>query len=47
MDLSNPVLTLCQDGMRAEAEGRPADARALFETAITEGLRRLSANQDL
>lgn len=33
MDLGNPVLKLCQDGMRAEAEGRPADARALFEQA--------------
>ncbi|PMR60829.1 hypothetical protein C1A38_12110 [Verrucosispora sp. ts21] len=33
MDLDNPVLKLCQDGMRAEAEGRPADARALFEQA--------------
>ncbi|MGW1057347.1 hypothetical protein [Micromonospora rubida] len=33
MDLGNPVLKLCQDGMRAEAERRPADARALFEQA--------------
>ncbi|RKR89239.1 hypothetical protein BDK92_3579 [Micromonospora pisi] len=33
MDLSNPVLRLCQDGMRAEAEGRGADARALYERA--------------
>ncbi|MEV6694521.1 hypothetical protein AB0M35_23915 [Micromonospora sp. NPDC051196] len=33
MDLDNPVLKLCQDGMRAEAEGRAADARALFERA--------------
>lgn len=33
MDLGNPVLQLCQDGMRAEAEGRPADAQALFEQA--------------
>ncbi|MEV4542058.1 hypothetical protein [Micromonospora echinaurantiaca] len=33
MDLDNPVLRLCQDGMRAEAEERPADARALFEQA--------------
>ncbi|MGW4464510.1 hypothetical protein [Micromonospora sp. NPDC004704] len=33
MDLDNPVLRLCQDGMRAEAQGRPADARALFEQA--------------
>ena len=33
MDLGDPVLRLCQDGMRAEAEGRPADARTLFEQA--------------
>ncbi|MGI5212760.1 hypothetical protein [Plantactinospora sp. CA-290183] len=33
MDLDNPVLRLCQDGMRAEAQGRPAEARALFEQA--------------
>lgn len=30
MDLENAVLKLCQDGMRAEAEGRPDEARALF-----------------
>ncbi|WP_433530949.1 hypothetical protein ACQPYA_02110 [Micromonospora sp. CA-263727] len=35
MDLGNPVLKLCQDGMRAEAEGRTADARTLFEQAWT------------
>ncbi|GIF45022.1 hypothetical protein [Actinoplanes xinjiangensis] len=33
MDLGNPVLQLCQDGMRAEAEGRSADAQALFQQA--------------
>jgi hypothetical protein len=33
MDLGNPVLTLCQEGMRVEAEGRLPDARALFEQA--------------
>ncbi|RIV37104.1 hypothetical protein, partial [Micromonospora radicis] len=33
MDLGNPVLKLCQDGMRAEADGQPADARRLFEQA--------------
>ncbi|SNY51027.1 hypothetical protein [Paractinoplanes atraurantiacus] len=33
MDLDNPVLKLCQEGMRAESEGRPSDARALFEQA--------------
>ncbi len=33
MDLDSPVLKLCQDGMRAEAEDRQADARSLFEQA--------------
>ncbi|MGK5737923.1 hypothetical protein [Micromonospora sp. URMC 103] len=33
MDLDNPVVKLCQEGMRAEAEGRRADARTLFEQA--------------
>ncbi|WP_285560338.1 hypothetical protein [Actinoplanes regularis] len=33
MDLDNPVLKLCQEGMRAEVEGRLPDARALFEQA--------------
>ncbi|MFF5079454.1 hypothetical protein ACFY36_20545 [Actinoplanes sp. NPDC000266] len=33
MDLGNRVLQLCQDGMRAEARGRPAEARALYEKA--------------
>jgi len=33
MDLDSPVLGLCQEGMRAEAEGRLPDARALFEQA--------------
>ncbi|MEU4560663.1 hypothetical protein AB0F72_19980 [Actinoplanes sp. NPDC023936] len=33
MDLGNPVLKLCQEGMQAEAEGRLPDARALFEQA--------------
>ncbi|GLY93616.1 hypothetical protein Acsp02_08720 [Actinoplanes sp. NBRC 103695] len=33
MDLDNHVLKLCQDGMRAEAEGRLADAKVLFEQA--------------
>jgi len=33
MDLGNQVLKLCQDGMRAEAQGRPAEARASFEQA--------------
>lgn len=30
VDLDNQVFKLCQDGMRAEVEGRPAEARALF-----------------
>jgi hypothetical protein len=33
MDLGNAVLDLCRQGMQAEAEGRSADARALFEQA--------------
>ncbi|MEU4679260.1 hypothetical protein [Micromonospora sp. NPDC023737] len=33
MDLDSPVLRMCQDGMRAEAEGRPAAARTLFRRA--------------
>ncbi|PRY22898.1 hypothetical protein [Pseudosporangium ferrugineum] len=33
MDLGNPVLKLCQEGMRAEVEGRLLDAQALFEQA--------------
>ncbi|WP_299539180.1 hypothetical protein [uncultured Streptomyces sp.] len=30
MNPDNPVVRLCADGMRAESEGRDADARALF-----------------
>ncbi|MEV6851761.1 hypothetical protein [Actinoplanes sp. NPDC051411] len=33
MDLGNPVLKLCQNGMLAEAQGRTSEARALFEEA--------------
>jgi tetratricopeptide (TPR) repeat protein len=33
MDPDNPVVKLCAEGMRAETEGRYADARALFERA--------------
>ncbi|MEV5705344.1 hypothetical protein [Actinoallomurus sp. NPDC052274] len=33
MDPANPVVRLCSEGMRAEAEGRPADARDLFQQA--------------
>ncbi|WP_327267874.1 Get4 family protein [Streptomyces sp. NBC_01218] len=33
MDPDNPVVSLCAQGMRAEAEGRPADAVGLFQQA--------------
>ncbi|WP_329235189.1 hypothetical protein OG417_29240 [Actinoallomurus sp. NBC_01490] len=33
MDPQNPVVRLCAEGMRAETEGRDADARELFEQA--------------
>lgn len=33
MDPNNPVIALCAEGMRAEAEGRWEDARRLFERA--------------
>lgn len=33
MDANNPVVKLCVEGMRAEAEGRPEDARQLFTEA--------------
>jgi hypothetical protein len=33
MDADNPIVTLCAAGMTAEAEGRPGDAKALFEQA--------------
>jgi tetratricopeptide (TPR) repeat protein len=33
VDPANPVVALCAEGMRAEAEGRPGDARALFGRA--------------
>lgn len=33
MDPDNPIVALCTDGMRAETEGRPDDARALFQRA--------------
>ncbi|GCB47591.1 hypothetical protein [Streptomyces sp. NL15-2K] len=33
MDPDNPVVNLCAQGMRAESEGRNADARDLFERA--------------
>lgn len=33
MDPTNPVIQLCIQGMQAEGEGRPADARALFQRA--------------
>ncbi|MEU6643325.1 hypothetical protein ABZ863_12325 [Saccharomonospora sp. NPDC046836] len=33
MDTANPVIRLCSEGMRAEAQGRADAARALFEQA--------------
>ncbi len=30
MDTNNPVVKLCVEGMKAEADGRPADALQLF-----------------
>jgi tetratricopeptide (TPR) repeat protein len=33
MDLDNPVVKLCAQGMQAETEGRAADAHALFREA--------------
>ncbi len=36
MDPNNPVARLCAAGMAAEAEGRAADAKALFEQAWAE-----------
>ncbi|SHE62072.1 hypothetical protein [Streptoalloteichus hindustanus] len=33
MDPNNPVIRLCVEGMQAEAEGRDADALALFQQA--------------
>jgi hypothetical protein len=33
MDVDNPVVRLCGDGMRAESEGRSSDAHALFREA--------------
>jgi hypothetical protein len=36
MDPNNPVVKLCANGMKAEGEGRAADAKALFEQAWQE-----------
>src|SRR5262245_10087753 len=36
MDPNNPVARLCAAGMAAEGEGRPAEAKALFEQAWAE-----------
>jgi hypothetical protein len=33
MDPDNPIVRLCMRGMEAEQEGRPDDARALFQQA--------------
>ncbi len=34
MDGDNPVTRLCQDGMRAEAEGRADDAYGYMKKAV-------------
>ena len=36
MDMTDPIVKLCADGMAAEAEGRGADAKALFQQAWAE-----------
>lgn len=36
MDSDNPIVKLCAEGMKAEAEGRKDDAYALFRQAWTE-----------
>lgn len=36
MDPNNHVVKLCMAGMRAEGEGRPGDAKALYEQAWAE-----------
>ncbi|MFC4534687.1 hypothetical protein [Sphaerisporangium dianthi] len=35
-DLDNPIIRLCAEGMRAESEGRPEQARRLFDQAWAE-----------
>jgi hypothetical protein len=39
MDTKNPVVKLCADGMKAEMEGKPAEARQLFLLGIAGGMR--------
>ncbi|MFC4586051.1 hypothetical protein [Sphaerisporangium corydalis] len=36
LDLDNAVVRLCSEGMRAESEGKPEDARRLFDQAWAE-----------
>lgn len=36
MDENNPVVKLCAQGMQAEGDGRPEDARELYERAWAE-----------
>jgi hypothetical protein len=36
MNPENPVVRRCAEGLRAEQEGRPAEAKALFELAWAE-----------
>ncbi|WP_214412283.1 hypothetical protein [Sphaerisporangium fuscum] len=43
LDLDNPVVRLCAEGMRAEAEGRPQEARRLFDQAWAERTDDLDA----
>lgn len=36
MEPNNPVVKICAEGMQAEGEGRPEDARELYEQAWTQ-----------
>ena len=39
MDAKKPVVKLCADGMKAEMEGKPEEARQLFLRSIAGGMR--------
>jgi hypothetical protein len=43
LDPENPVVKLCAAGMEAEAQGRPNEARALFEQAWAERVDAVDA----
>ncbi len=43
MDANNPIIKICQEGMRAEYEGRIADARTLLTQAWEERKSDLDA----